>query len=260
MSQIKEYRVKMIGELMLANTPSTMMKDIFIVVHDQLEYVKKCLSSIEEHTENYRIYVWDNDSQEETRDYLLDQGKKIYRYYRSNSNHGFIKPNNSMVKDGKSEFIILLNSDCEVKKGWDLAMVNHLVENPSCGQVGYSGRIVDAGGFGYGPRHYGTTAHFIAGWCFAMRRSLYDQIGLFDEENLEFAYGEDSDLSFKVRENGLGIYALHLDLAIHHENKTINSVRNELGNYVKYTFDRNHEYIRNKWKHLLPSKIDQTMQ
>lgn len=47
--------------------PQDASKDILIVVHNQLDYVKQCIQSIQEHTNNYHIYIWDNGSDDETK-------------------------------------------------------------------------------------------------------------------------------------------------------------------------------------------------
>ena len=45
-------------------------KDIIIVVRDQLDYLKSCIESIENNTENYKLFIWDNASSEPTKKYL----------------------------------------------------------------------------------------------------------------------------------------------------------------------------------------------
>jgi hypothetical protein len=45
-------------------------KDIIIVVHDQLELMKKCVTSIYSVTTNFSLYIWDNGSLEPTHQFL----------------------------------------------------------------------------------------------------------------------------------------------------------------------------------------------
>jgi GT2 family glycosyltransferase len=254
MTKIQKYRDQIIEELSIAAIPNNTYKDILIVVHDQLYYVQKCIESIFENTENYILRVYDNGSAPPTRDYLADlddQGKLVHEYV--GTNNGFIEPNNYLAKQAQSPYIICLNSDTEVKPGWDLAMVNFLELNPEVAQVGYCGSMLNKEGqgteaaFGYDP-------DFICGWCFCIPRKTYWKHGLFDETNLDFAYGEDSDFSLRLKEAGEKIYSLHADLVVHHGNKTILEVHRELGNYVKGTFERNHEYIRRRWSTYLEKR------
>lgn len=247
-----KFREEIMGELALAVTSNDATKDILVIVHDQLTYVRQCLEGVLAHTENAILHVWDNASGPETAGYLeglRDAGHILLT--TSTDNLGFIEPNNRLAAGCHGDYLILLNSDCEVRSGWDLAMINHLEQHPGCGQVGYRGQLLDEHGEGVGAA-YGDGAAFICGWCFCLPGSAREATGLFDGDHLKFAYGEDSDLSLRIRESGKSIYSLHCDLVVHHGNKTIEKVRGELGDYVSITFARNHEYIRRRWCRFLP--------
>lgn len=45
--------------------------------------------------------------------------------------------------------------------------------------------------------------------------------GLFDEENIHFAYCEDSDLSLRIRERGWEVYACHSEGLVLEASKNI---------------------------------------
>ena len=49
-------------ELLLIDFAENISKDILIVVHDQLEYVIKCVDSIYRNTQNFNLYIWNNNS------------------------------------------------------------------------------------------------------------------------------------------------------------------------------------------------------
>jgi GT2 family glycosyltransferase len=220
-------------------------KDILIVVKDQLNYVKNCVQSIKDNTENYNLYFWDNASSEETKEYLRKQNAKIIS---SRSNFGFIKPNNILAGIGSSPYIILLNSDTVVMKGWDDALITYLKKG--YWQVGYSGGVLDNRFYG-SKIDFGENVDYIPGWCFAITRELYRKHGLFDER-LSFAYGEDSDFSLRLKSYGGKIYALHLGFVRHFENQTIKEVAKTQD--VMTSFQNNHEYLRKKWSSFLESK------
>ena len=103
---------------------------------------------------------------------------------------------------------------------------------------------IEGAGFGFGSEY-----DYICGWCMCFERSIYNEFGLFDDENLSFAYGEDADFSLRLKEAGKEIYALHLDLVKHFGNKTINAVSKELD--VKTSFDANHKYLKSRWAEFL---------
>ena len=238
----------MIEELLAQANYSPVMKDIVVVVRNQFDYVKKCIDSIFSNTNNFCLYVWDNGSDPETANYLKSLDGNGVFVVRSEVNEGFIIPNNRLVSQGESPYIILLNSDTEVKSGWDEALIGWLQNNSSTGIVGYEGGLINKEGMGVNV-NTGFEVDYITGWCLAMSRNTYSEIGLFDEQNLKFAYCEDTDLGLRVKEHGLGVYALNLELVLHHANITSRVVSRERN--MKPEFIANHEYIRRRWKQYL---------
>lgn len=221
-------------------------KDIIIIVRDQLEYVKKCIDSIFKNTENFNLYIYDNNSSVETNDYL----KSIpnVNLTVSKENDGFLLPNNILAKKSKSDYIILLNSDTEVFQDWDHMMISQLEADPNLGQVGYCGSKLNEE-FKGGPAHYGYDIDYVCGWCCCIPRKIYQEFGLFDEEHLNLAYCEDADLSLRVKEKGYKIYAMYSDLVTHYENKTILEVSKDSSQKERFTkaFKENHAYMLKRW-------------
>lgn len=248
-------------ELAMARLAQPAWKDIIIVVHDQLSYLKMCIDSIREHTTNYTLYIWDNASGEETKAYLEDLQEEYHaanpedwdiEVWTFDKNVGFIVPNNKMASIGDGDYIILLNSDTKVQPCWDTAMIGWLQQNPEVAQVGYWGGHLGADGRGSGG-DYGYDVDYISGWCFCISRKTYEIYGLFDEQNLNFAYCEDSDFSLRLLESGKKLYALHAPLVYHYQNKTIQAVKDE-GIDVRASFEHNHNHIRTKWKDYLSTR------
>lgn len=286
--KMENCQASMKDELLCSAKYEKAEKDILIVVHNQLDYIKKCIESIKENTENYNIFIWDNASDQETREYLesisarppanrkmLGKDGSIM-VLRSEENIGFIEPNNRLFELGLSDYVILLNSDTEVKPDWDKAMIGWLQQNEDVGQTGYMGGILNDE-FRGGKINFGSNIDYICGWAMCVRRDLLDGwldrlnspapnkkrffpskfdeepfFKLFDQKNLKFAYAEDADLSLRIKEHGFDIYALHLDLVVHHENKTIKAVNQSpdeggLKIDLKKTFHENHEYLKKRW-------------
>lgn len=254
-----DFYSKNIREDLIASSPHVpSTKDILMVLHNQLDYVKIAIESIIKHTDNFHLYVWDNASDEETSVYLhqisqdlnQNQSKKM-TVTRSAENIGFIVPNNEMANWGKSDYIILINSDTQVYPEWDNRLIGFLQKNPDYLQVGYQGGIVDENAMGVFSA-FGEDIDYVAGWCFAIHRSTFERFGLFDP-NLQFAYGEDSDFSLKLKHYGYKIYALHLALVHHFGNKTIKFVKENSTKDIYSSFNGNHEYLRQKWKNYYQS-------
>jgi hypothetical protein len=244
-----KYRWEIEEELKVAaRYMDTPMKDIIIIVHDQLDYLKDCIQSIKEHTKNYKLYIWDNGSQEETKNYLerlwLSDSENV-ELMRSEQNIGFIQPNNQMVNWGKSDYIILLNSDTKVFEGWDSALIGHLIEKPEIGVIGYLGGLLDEKCMGCGA-DFGWEIDYVMGWCLCISRKTYKEHGLFNKQ-LKFAYCEDSELSLRLNKIGLKPYALHVPLVHHYGNKTIKQVMKEKEVDVFKSFESNHTYMQEQW-------------
>lgn len=255
MDHLVKFRSEIMAELEVASRYQAAEKDIILIVHDQLPFVKDCIESIEASTKNYQLYVWDNGSRPETLRYLLGlNNENRLKLWRSFDNIGFIIPNNRLVSMGRNPYVILLNSDTRVSPGWDEALIAHLQSRPTLGAVGYQGSCVNDQGEG-GITGHGEEIDYVCGWCLCMPRPVAEAFGPFDEEHLRFAYGEDSDLSFRLRESGYGILSLHLELVQHFENQTVKSVHREMGSFIESTFRRNHDYIRDKWAEKLAKKF-----
>jgi len=243
------WGLSMIREEVLSASPEPRQKDIIIVVRDQLEYVKGCIESIQEHTKNYHLFIYDNGSLPPTRDYLKGLGDDV-SLCRDEKNQGFIYPNNFLVQQGNAPYIILINTDVLVAEGWDLVLTGFLEKHPEFAQVGFLGGFLDVNGKGI-RGGYGSDVDYICGWGFCIPRAVYNDFGLFDDENLKFAYCEDSDFSMRLREAGRKIYALRIPLAHHFGNKTVTEVMKEQS-LAGYLTD-NHAYLKKRWKKFLPS-------
>ena len=236
-------------------------KDIIMVVRDQLEYTKQAIESIQEHTSNYKLWIWDNDSGPETKRYLDELLRKYnnacqegdidwsVEVWNSDSNKGFNEPNNKIAEVTRGDYIIPVNSDVKVFKHWDTAMIAHLQKNNDTKQVGYVGGLLSDYGHGV-ESALGSEVDYIPGWCFCISRETYEEFGLFNKQ-LRFAYFEDSDLSLRIKEKGHKIYALYSSLVVHFQNKTISAVRKEGDIDVNATFEYNQNYFVRRWKDYL---------
>lgn len=242
-------REKFIEELMLLenyqNNPS---KDIIIVVRDCLKYTKDCIESIYKYTKNFNLFIWDNGSGYETRDYL-ESLKDIY-LVRSSANVGFIIPNNELIKLGISEYVILLNNDTLVEDNWDRLMTAYLEQHPDVKAIGYRGGLMNENGVGIA-NVSGEEIDYVSGWCLCFARKTYEYYGLFNNE-LSFAYGEDADFSLRLKERGHRIYALYSPYVSHFGNTTIKSlVEKEV---VPINFEKNMAWLRGRWGHYLQNE------
>lgn len=221
-------------------------KDIIIVVHNQYQLVRECIESIRAHTKNYRLYIWDNDCDSETRTYLNSlRADGDCELVLSTINSGFIEPNNKLVTLGEGEYVILLNSDTKVSEKWTDALLGWLQQNPDCAAVGYCGGLLDEKGMGV-HSGVGYDIDYVCGWALCFSRKVLSEFGLFSPE-LRFAYAEDADFSLRLKEAGRQVYALASPLVHHYGNQTIKEVLKVESAEIKAAIAQNHDYIRLRW-------------
>jgi GT2 family glycosyltransferase len=241
----QHHQEAIMNELMTGSRYEPVMKDILIVVHNQVDYLQRCVESIFKHTQDFHLWIWDNGSDTDTQTYLSTLRDQV-TVIRSETNQGFIVPNNRLAAMGHNPYIILLNSDTEVMQDWDKPLIAWLQQNPEVGATGYQGCILDERGKG-GTIRFGYEIDYISGWCLCTPRTVYDEMGLFDEEHLEFAYCEDCDFSLRLKESGRRVYAFHMTQVAHFENKTITTIAKGKPQWLQDHFDHNHQYLRQRW-------------
>jgi GT2 family glycosyltransferase/glycosyltransferase involved in cell wall biosynthesis len=152
-------------------------------------------------------------------------------------NMGFLRSCNEAVRHARGTYVFILNNDTYVMPGAIDALVRLLEKRPDAGMVGarlvYPDGLQQEGGgliwddgsaWNYGRRdspfkpeyNYVREAGYISGAAIMLRKSLWDELGGFDEHYLP-AYCEDSDLAFRVREKELKVLYQPAAWVIHYE-------------------------------------------
>ena len=198
----------------------------------------RCLWSILQHTRgDYEVIVADDCSSDETRniaDYV--QGITVVR---QEENQRFLKNCNSAAQRARGDFLLLLNNDTTVTEGW-LPPLLELFDQPKVGIVGPkllfpSGKLQEAGGiiwqdasgWNYGraddpsrPQYsYLRETDYVSGAALMVRRSLWQELGGFDETFVP-AYYEDTDLCFSARQAGYKVLYQPASSVVHYEGVT----------------------------------------
>lgn len=210
---------------------------IIIPVYNQFAYTYACLKSILKNTNgiSYEVIVADDVSTDKT----VDIKEIVHNIIvvRNEQNLRFLLNCNNAAKYAKGKYIHFLNNDTQVQEGWLSSLVQLIESDETIGMVGSKlvypdGHLQEAGGivwndgsawnYGHGlnPDHaefnYVKEADYISGASIMVRKSLWREIGGFDELFAP-AYYEDTDLAFEVRAHGYKVMYQPLSVVVHFE-------------------------------------------
>lgn len=211
---------------------------VIVVTWNGKRFLEACFSSVLKQTyAHYNVLLVDNASQDGSADFVAQRFPMV-KVIRNEKNLGFPGGMNIGLRHADGEILALLNDDTEVQEGWLAELVKAIEVDEKVGIAGCKilypdGRTIQhAGGFidyplGFG-RHYGykevdqgqydekREVDYVTGAAMAIRRSLLEEIGGFDEAFFP-AYFEDVDLCLRARRAGYKVLYVPSAVVIHHE-------------------------------------------
>ena len=190
---------------------------VIIVNWNGKRLLPDCLASLKAQTfRDFEVIVVDNGSTDGS-SYGFSDGINDVIFLPKNM--GFAGGNNVGIREARGEYIALLNNDARADKDWLKEIVAFAEARPDVGVFASKilrsdGKIDSAGGEVYPDgngmcRGRGETAEqyndpnyvdFPSGCAALYRRSMLDEIGLFDERF--FMYNEDTDLGIRAQKAG----------------------------------------------------------
>ena len=226
-------------------------------------FLEQCLLSVQKAIDKVdcEVFVVDNRSSDGSCD-MVRQKFQWVKLIENKDNVGFSKANNQAMRIAKGEYILLLNPDTIVEEDTFEKCVNFMDNHPKAGGLGV--RMIDGKGnflpeskrglptpevafykifglsslfpnskrFGqyhlsYLDEHQTHKVDILAGAYMLMRKTVLDKVGLLDEDF--FMYGEDIDLSWRIRLGGYDNYYYPETRIIHYKGE---STKKSSINYV----------------------------
>jgi len=206
--------------------------DIVICVHNALDDIKKCLQSLLINTtEPYNIILVDDGSDIETSSFLEEFSIKTSNcmLLRNESAQGYTFAANKGIKASKADYVVLLNSDTIVTRGWIEGLITCAESEEQIGIVGPLSNTAswqsipnfeENGDWAKNQLPEGVSLEqyakwinenstrlypempFLNGFCLLIKRKVIEEIGLFDEDNFGPGYGEEDDFILRARKRG----------------------------------------------------------
>ncbi len=241
---------------------------VVIPVFNKKAYTLACLASLIENISDdiaYEVIIVDNASDDGTKEILENVSGLVY--HRNDTNLGFVDGCNVGAKLAKSPYIVFLNNDTSVQKGWLEALLDS-VERDGVGIVGSkliypnnklqeAGGIIfnDASGYNYGRGelandyrfNYVREVDYCSGASIIISKKLFTRLGGFDALYAP-AYYEDTDLAFAVRKAGLRVLYQPESVLYHIEGGTAGT--NLSSGFKKYQ-EINKVKFEKKWRNTL---------
>jgi GT2 family glycosyltransferase len=249
--------------------PAEAFVSIIIPTRDAVDYLRRCIESIERITtfSRFEIIVVDNQSAEkETLDYLssiADSGR--IRVIRYDDEFDFSAINNLAAETAKGDYLLFLNNDTEViEAGWLEAMLEPLqlpgvgvtgakllypddtVQHAGivlwhCGTAGHAHSLLPHDDHGYfgaaaGIRDYSA----VSAACMMVRKKTFEDLEGFDTA-LSVSY-QDVDFCLRALQAGLRIVYTPFALLYHHESSSTGARVNE----------KEERTFRERWREKIP--------
>ena len=233
-----------------------MKKDISIVIvnYNVKAFLEQCLMAIERARSgmNIEIFVVDNASVDGSQAMIRKRFPHV-NLMENSRNVGFSTANNQALKKAQGEYILILNPDTLIQEDTLITLKRYLDEHPLVGAVGCKllnpdgsfqinsrrsfptpwvafskvvglsiifprSRIFGRYNLTYLDPDVEAEVDVLSGSLMMLRRAIVEQVGFFDEDY--FMYGEDIDLSYRIKRAGWKIVYTPATKVIHYKGES----------------------------------------
>jgi GT2 family glycosyltransferase/ADP-heptose:LPS heptosyltransferase/predicted SAM-dependent methyltransferase len=229
---------------------------------------RQCLDAVFANTREFplEVLVVDDASTDAAGSLMEPYGERI-KIIRNETNQGFTKSVNIGAQAARGEYLVILNNDTLPERGWLKELVQALEYNPEVGIAGpkllypddrtiqHAGLVINEDGvaehiYRHMPEDYPAANRFrkfraLTGACLVMKRDYFVRLGGFDEAFYNGA--EDTDLCFRVLEDGKAVQFCPTSVVLHYEGSS--------RGLNPSTDSQNRRLLAKKWPHYLKPDI-----
>lgn len=238
-------------------------------------FLEQCLLSVEKAMKHIdgEILVVDNNSSDGSRTFFTEKFSGV-NFFWSKKNEGFAKANNRALQNAKGEYILFLNPDTIVAEDCLLKCISYLKEKDNGGALGV--KMLDGSGkflkeskrsfpspwvsfcklcglscvfprspifsryhLGFLDENENHEVDVLAGAFMMVPKNILNVVTGFDESF--FMYGEDIDLSFRIKKAGFKNFYFSESSIIHFKGE---STKKGSLNYVKMFYQAMNIFVK----------------
>ena len=257
-----------------------MQLSIIIVNFNVKYFLEQCLYAVQKACAGIEaeIFVVDNLSTDGSREYLVPKFTTVHFRWNT-TNMGFGKANNSVLKEARGEHILFLNPDTIVPEDCFKKCLSFFANQKNCGALGV--RMIDGSGrflkeskrgfpdpvtsfykmtgmaalfpatksfgsyyAGHLPQNENNPIEVLAGAFMMLSKKAIDATGGFDESF--FMYGEDIDLSYRIREAGMENYYFADTTIIHFKGESTQKISSQ---YIQHFYGAMQMFVNKHYAH-----------
>jgi GT2 family glycosyltransferase len=251
----------------MVSVPTVSHPDVSIVIvtYQGAELVETALRALLENTEPcYELILIDNGSTDHTPTLLRQVGNATVVLNERNA--GFGAANNDGADRARSRYMLFLNQDAFVHRGWLPPLLERIESDDAIGAVGpmllnTDGSLQCAGAMVFrtgDTRCYGVgddpqrpeyqvarDVDYLSGACLLTRRAAFSEIGGFNRA-YGLAYFEDAELCLSLATRGYR--------SVYEPRSRVTHVRGRPSDALLELADRNRALFEQRWREVLASR------
>ena len=256
-----------------------MRLSVIIVNYNVKYFLEQCLYSVIKASSNIEteIFVIDNHSTDGSKEYMSNRFPSV-QFIWQQSNPGFGKANNSVLKKVSGEYVLFLNPDTIVAEDCFEKCLSFFSATENCGALGV--KMLDGTGkflkeskrsfpspvtsfcklaglsalfprsklfakyyAGHLPADQNNEVDVLAGAFMMLDKKTLDKVKGFDEDF--FMYGEDIDLSYRIQQSGLKNYYFSETAIIHFKGE---STQKQSYNFIRQFYEAMTMFVSKHYK------------